>query len=181
MAYVPSLEGIAEHRLRLKQMPCPFCGLVGYLIGHGYLCGCGPEGEEGAVRGGRVLCSNRNRRGGCGRTFSVMLSWVLRHSPVSTQRAWRFLQNAAKGQSLAAAWRRSGQAVTVSTGYRFWKRWLKSQVRLRSLLFDWSGSEPVGAQGDFLAATLEHLEAAFASADCPISAFQEHFQQPFFN
>lgn len=181
MAYVSCPKGIDEHRLGLKQEPCPFCGLVGFLIGHGYLLGSGPDGEGEAVRGGRVLCSNRNRRGGCGRTFSVMLSWVLRHSPVSAQQVWRFLRNTATSQSCSEAWRRSRNPFTMSTAYRFWKRWLRNQVRLRSLLFGLSGSEPAGAQGDSLAATLEHLERAFASADCPISAFQERFQNPFFN
>ena len=178
-AYVSCREGIAAHRLELKQKRCPFCGLVGWLIGHGYLRGCGPEGEAEAVRGGRVFCSNRHRRGGCGRTFSVMLSWVLRHSPVSAGRVWRFLQNVAKGQSRAAAWRCSGEDFTVSAGYRVWKRWLRNQARLRSLLLDWSGSEPASTLGDPLAGTLEHLVVVFASPDCPIRAFQEHFQQPF--
>ena len=170
---------IDAYRLGLKQKRCPFCWLVGWLIGHGYLRGCGPRGEGGAVRGGRVFCSNRHRRGGCGRTFPVMLSWVLRGSPVSAGRVWRFLRNVARGQSRAAAWRCSGAHFTVSAGYRVWKRWLRNQTRLRSLLRDWSGAEPRNAQGDPPAATLAHLTVVFTSGDCPIRAFQEHFQQPF--
>ena len=57
--------------LQLKQWRCPHCGREGALIGHGWLRGYAEHGGEGVIRGRRVFCSNRFRRGGCGHVLGA--------------------------------------------------------------------------------------------------------------
>ena len=57
---------------RLKLIPCPHCQVVGTLIRHGFLSGFDDaDPRRKSLRARRILCSNRNARPGCGRTFSV--------------------------------------------------------------------------------------------------------------
>ena len=72
-----------DYRLSLKQRRCPHCALAGFVICHGFLRGYGAAGAALAIRGFRFLCSNRRRRQGCGRTYSILLAYVLprRYTP----------------------------------------------------------------------------------------------------
>ena len=73
---------------RLKVTPCPHCRAIGALIRHGYLRGY-DEGNlrHKAVRARRIFCSNRGRRPGCGRTFSVWIATKVRRLGLTTGEA----------------------------------------------------------------------------------------------
>jgi hypothetical protein len=87
------------------------------------------------VRGRRVLCSNRHRRVGCGRTFSVLLSTVLAGFMVRTLTLFRFASSVASGLTRRRAWLGSvGGALSLSSGYRLWRRLSGAQSWLRARL-----------------------------------------------
>src|SRR5271155_6107365 len=91
---------LVELSRQAKQWPCPSCGAHGTLNRHGALRGCAEDGKnKEALRGRRFFCSNRQRRRGCGRTFSVRLASAIAHATVCSQTLWRFYQAKFKGSS----------------------------------------------------------------------------------
>jgi hypothetical protein len=171
--------------LRLKQMPCPHCDAVGELIRHGVLLGydenCPPRKT---VRARRVFCSNRDRRRGCGLTFSVWFADTIRRRSVTTRTLWNFLQRVVRS-SVAAAIRATGFARSERTLQRLWKRFDQSQSAIRTALLGRCPLVPMPAEPTSelrrpaAAQVLAHLAAAFPDADCPIAAFQ-HSMRTFF-
>ena len=74
---------------------CPHRLVAGFLILHSFLYGYRyPDSSARMLRGQRVFCSNRGRRKGCGRTFSVYLDTTIprhyRHMPpqIITNNSW---------------------------------------------------------------------------------------------
>ena len=55
------------------------------------------------MRGQRVFCSNRGRRGGCGGTFSIFLAEVLPRHTFTATLVWPWLLERLAGLSLKAA------------------------------------------------------------------------------
>jgi len=173
---------------RLKQTACPHCNVVGALIRHGVLLGYDDRSpRRKTLRARRILCSNRNRRRGCGRTFSVWITDKIRRLSVTAGTLWRFLQGAVAGSIAAAI------AAVVATGaassfpshrtwQRVWKRFDRCQSTIRTALFGRRPPpEPTTGPSRRPAAAhvLAHLRAAFPDADSPIAAYQ-HATQTFF-
>jgi hypothetical protein len=166
---------------RLKQTPCPHCHVVGTLIRHGCLSGCDDSSPPRQTRRAqRVFCSNRHRRRGCGRTFSVWLAHKIRRLSLSTRRLWCFLQHAVTG-SIAAAVRIVDCHLSHRTFQRIWQRFLLSQSHIRTALLQRCSPPDLPAPSWCSAAAhvLAHLQAAFANVDCPITSFQ-HTMRRFF-
>ncbi len=168
---------------RLKQTPCPHCNAVGTLIRHGFLRGYDEgDSQRKAVRARRVFCSNRHRRPGCGRTFSVWLADKIRRLSVTTHAVWRFLQRAVAG-SIAAACRAVADCRrSERTWQRIWKRFDLGQSKIRTALL--AKRPPPALPADpsrrtAAAQVLAHLQTAFPHADCPIADFQ-HSTRTFF-
>jgi len=176
--YVSSVEDFEQYRERLKFLPCPHCHAVGYLIGHGHLRGYGSEGHEKIRRGWRIFCSNRRRRKGCGRTYSILLAQFMPRHLVAADTLFRFLASVREGLTRKAAWERLHVPWTLQTGYRLWQRLCGRQSPLRSLLCRQTPA-PVCHSPNPLFQLIEHLTLAFSNHPCPIVAFHLHFQQPF--
>jgi hypothetical protein len=167
---------------RLKLTPCPHCKTVGTLIRHGFLYGFDETNpQRKTVRARRVLCSNRNARPGCGRTFSVWLADKIRRLSLTAGGLWRFLKRAAAG-SIAAAIRAADRHLSDRTWQRIWQRFDQGQSTIRTALCgrcpppEWP---PQPARRPAAAQVLAHLEAAFPNADAPIASFQ-HALRTFF-
>jgi hypothetical protein len=157
---------------RLKQTPCPHCKVVGTLIQHGSLYGFDDSSPQRKTRRARRLfCSNRNRRPGCGRTFSVWFADKIRRLSITAHLLWRFLHHAAAG-SIAAAIRATDSHLSARTWQRLWKRFVLGQSKIRTALFR-CGAPPPDPSHRPVAQVLAHLQAAFPNADCPIASFQQ--------
>ena len=156
-------------------MGCPFCRVVGTLNLHGYLRGYREDSSEEEVRGRRVYCSKRGRRGGCGHTFSVLLAGVIRGFRISAESLWRFLCNVAGGMSPQEALSTVLPTWTEAAGASLWRRFSAAQVHIRDLLLRVIAPPPCDSTVPALH-TIAHLRTAFPAASCPISAFQIHFQ-----
>jgi hypothetical protein len=163
---------------QIKQTPCPHCKVVGSLNRHGFLHGLDEaSSRRETVRARRLFCSNRNNRGGCGKTFSVWLVDKIRRLSLTSSALWRFLQCTVVNGILAAS-RAEDYRLTVRGLQRVWKRFGLAQSKIRTALCGRcqppeSLPEPPTNPARLPAAqVLAHLQAAFPDAHCPIAAFQ---------
>ena len=167
--YAPDEAALDSLGRQAKQWMCPHCGRSGTINGHGLLRG-GAEKSPGkdALRGRRFLCSDRGRRSGCGRTFSVFLAQVIAKASVRTGALWRFCHARLSGQGVLAAWELARSGFSLESAYRWWRRWRSAEPALRTHL--WRGREPPEALG-------EAIIHAYGAAD-PVAVFQVREQRP---
>ena len=164
----------------LKQIPCPHCKLIGSLILHGYLSGYDEKvyGKR-TIRGRRIFCSNRNRRPGCGKTFSLLAANSLKGFNICAHSLWHFLNNIAKGMCKIQALRSLNIPFSDSTVYRLFKKFSIGQSRIRTILLRHCPPLKPSNIHNPAIQTIFHLKSAFNTSPCPITAFQQSFQTPF--
>lgn len=178
--YISSDAEYGKYKEKLKLVPCPHCREVGCLIGHGHLWGKGEKGQDKVKRGWRNLCSNRNRRNGCGRTVAIIEASFLYHRMVDAKRLWRFLKAIADGLSIKAAWETISSPFCLETGYRLWHAFTRGQTIVRSVLLR-AGTIPKMDSNDPNLQVIEHLRSVFSKSVCPVMCFQVRFQTAFLN
>ena len=150
------------------------------LIGHGLLIGYAELGSERVVRGRRLLCSQRGRRSGCGRTFSLRIASVIAGFTVRTGTLSRLLLAVVGGSCIKAAWEHHvSSGLTLGSGYRLWRRLVLAQSHLRSALCR-LGPPPSCAHSQPLAQLASHLQQTLGSTACLFAAFQLTLQRPLF-
>lgn len=133
------------------------------------------------MRGRRFFCSSRFRRAGCGRTFSVLLMTVIAGFSVRAHTLFRFVEAALGGLSRSAAWQVvAAGALSLSSGYRLWRRVREAQSALRARLCR-QRAPPACLHPEPLAALLAHFRSAFPDAVCPFSSLQAYSQQGLFD
>lgn len=173
-------EDFQRFYCQIKQIPCPHCKIIGSLILHGYLSGYEEQvyGKR-TIRGHRIFCSNRNRRTGCGKSFSLLISNILKGFNISANSFWRFLNNIAKGVSKIQALKKLNLSFSNSTAYRLFKKFSNRQSRIRTVLFRRCTPPKLSITVHPPIQTISHLKSAFKESSCPITAFQDFFQTPF--
>jgi len=168
--YAPDSTALEQLAGQAKQWTCPYCGRAGTLNGHGLLRGGAEEAHgKDAVRGRRWFCSNRGRRPGCGRTFSVLLAQVMRHASVRTAKLWQFCRARLAGGGVPAAWEQTRCGFSLEAAYQWWRRWRRAEPALRTHLL--RGPGPPGKS------LREQIERAYGAID-PIAWFQKSEQRP---
>jgi hypothetical protein len=165
----------------IKLTVCPHCHRPGALIGHGLLRGYAERSSERVVRGRRFFCSDRGKRSGCGRTFSVKLSTVLCSFVVRTLTLWCFLQAVLSGRTRRAAWIcATDGALSLSSGYRLWRRLCGAQSALRTRLCREAAAPPSNDRAPW-AQLREHLRIVVGAGGTDLlSAFQIGLQRGVF-
>ena len=176
--YFNSAAEFDQYQKQLKFVPCPHCGKSGCLICHGYLRGYGQSGNEQVIRGHRFFCSNRYRKSGCGKTFSILSSNFLRRHIVPASTLWKFLQKVRNGLSRHAAWYQVGSPFSIKTGYGLWRKIKRRQTWIRTLLSRVK-SPPLTDASEPVFQMIEHLYCVFPDVSCPITAFHMRFQRSF--
>jgi hypothetical protein len=129
-------------------------------------------------RGQRVFCSNRSQRGGCGRTFSMVLADVLPRHTVTAAWLWQWLVALLAGRSVKAAVETLRLPFALETLYRLRRQLQHKLDQVRARLCQ-KQSPSASAQTDPLLQTVEHLRQVFAGDGCLPAEFQLHFQYPF--
>jgi hypothetical protein len=160
---------------KLKWTPCPRCKVIGTLILHGFLRGFDElNRQRKAVRARRVFCSNRNARGGCGKTFSVWIADKVERVSLTAGCLWKFLKLIADGISKLKAIRALDCQLSDRSLYRIWNRFDLGQSKLRAALAP-RCRPPELASDRPAAQVIAHLQAAFPerSSSCPITDFQQ--------
>jgi hypothetical protein len=179
--YVRDTAALQTFHRNLKLRACPHCRQTGFLIFHGALIGYGLSAHAREFRGQRIFCSNRFRKAGCGRTFSVLFSLLLKARMIPARLVVGFISRVLAGAGRKVAWHSMPHSFSLESGYRLWRDWVAGQTHLRGWLCRKIPAPPRPMAGDPLAETWRHLQRAFAGRPCPVAAFQEHFQQPFFS
>ena len=162
----------------LKQLSCPHCQQSETLNRHSLLYGNDPFAcAKERVRGQRVFCSNRGRRVGCGRTFSVFLSDTLPRHTLTATLLWQWLIQRLAGLSAKAAAEKANLPFALETVYHLGRKLCRGLARLRTLLCR-EQAPPASAQDDPVLQSMEHLQKVFPGQECPPAAFQLGFQVP---
>ncbi len=170
-------EELHQYQLSLKMKECPNCGQIGFLICHGFLRGYSTDGQEIVIRGHRYFCSDRFRKKGCGRTFSVLFPYHIRDFMVTASILWSFLIQIENGLNTKAAWETVAGGFCVESGYRILKKLHIAQSRLRLFLCK-ERSPPFVDFKEPLLQLAAHFRTIFPLSSCPFSSFQIHFQEP---
>lgn len=180
--FVKDASALDEVVFEIKLQSCPHCRVTGTLIGHGFLRGYAERSSERVLRGRRLYCSNRGRRRGCGRTFSVKLSTVLCGFVVRTATLWGFAKAVLAGLTRRAAWLGEAcGALSLPSGYRLWRRLCSAQSGLRVRLCRYS-SVPACRSAEPLAQLFAHLGGVVGTAEIDLlAAFQCRLQQGLFD
>ncbi|MFO0570253.1 MAG: hypothetical protein U0263_31720 [Polyangiaceae bacterium] len=174
--FVRDQDALEAGLVGIKLAACPHCRQVGTLIGHGVLRGYAERSSASVVRGRRILCSNRGRRPGCGRTFSVLLSTVVPGFVVRTLTLWCFAKAVLSGLSRRSAWLcEAGASLALSSGYRLWRRLSAAQSALRSRLWR-EAPAPSSSAHEPLAQLVAHLAMVVGAGQDDADLF-EAFQR----
>ena len=178
--FYKSQEDFRQFYLSLKQTTCPHCRLNGYLNLHGYLRGYDEKSCMGKViRGRRIFCSNRNKRKGCGRTFSILSLNTLKKFIIRAYSLWEFLKNIAQGKDKKRSLSSLQVSFSTSSAYRLWKRFCFAQTKIRVFLLRLCPAPHLERSRQPAIQTILHLKAAFKKTICPIQSFQYFFQAHF--
>lgn len=180
--FVKSETALGEVLFGIKLTACPHCKRTGALIGHGLLHGYAEHGSETIVRGRRFFCSNRGRRPGCGRTFSVKLLTIVRGFVVGTLTLWCFTQAVLAGLTRRAAWlREASGALSLSSAYRLWRRLCAAQSGLRTRLCR-EAPAPNCAASEPLSQLVQHLGVVLGGDEADLfAAYQSRMQRDLFS
>jgi len=164
----------------LKQIACPHCKLIGSLILHGYLSGYDElvYGRK-IIRGRRIFCSNRNRRNGCGKTFSILKSNIIKGFNITANSLWGFLNYISNGINKFESFKYINLSFSNTTIYRLFRRFKYQQTKIRTTLSRMHLKPKTFSNKNPVVQTILHLNLAFNHHPCPISAYQEHFQEAF--
>ncbi len=180
--FVSSEAELDEARTTAKLQACPHCGRVGTLIGHGMLWGYAERhARERVVRGRRLLCSNRYRNRGCGRTLSIWLETVMIGFVVRARTLSSFVSKVTEGQTRKAAWESvANGSLSLGSGYRLWQRLVQAQPELRTRLSGAVPAPPCSSKEPW-AQLLAHFRLVLPGADCLFGRFQSWFQAALFS
>lgn len=162
---------------QLKLTPCPHCDQVGTLNLHGFLIGYDINGHHGLKRGHRIYCSNRGRRPGCGKTFSIHLFTLLKNFIISSDLIWKFIHNIFKGLNTFQAFDSLKSKFKTSTAYRLLNTIKINQSRIRTQIFI-KRSKPKYSPSP-LTETIQHLRDVLTHHKNPVASYQIAFQTPF--
>jgi len=180
LRFVRDLDALDEVRLTIRCAPCPHCGRVGLVMGHGILRGYAEHSDTIVTRGRRFLCSNRFRKAGCGRTFCVTLASVIRGFTVRTVTLSRLMLALVSGHNRKVAWEQHcNPGLSLRTVYRLWQRVLDAQIPLRTALCT-RAPPPSCADPRPFAQLAKHLDHLPKHTDCLLARFQCDFQRSIF-
>lgn len=128
-------------------------------------------------RGQRAFCSNRGRRGGCGRTFAIFFADVLPRHSVPAGLLARLCVALLTGPALKSAAEALRTPFALETFYRLLRRLRRRLDRVRASLCR-RQPPPPSSHTDPLLHTVEHLRALFGGGTDVVAGFQLGFQQP---
>ena len=106
----------------------------------------------------------------------MLLAHVLAGFVVGAPTLWGFLRAVAAGANRRAAWLAAAAgALSISTGYRLWKRLGRAQVAIRTSLVRVC-PPPASSAVEPMAQMVVHFEHVFPTSPCPLTTFQSQWQ-----
>lgn len=173
--FYSSSQEFEQFHETIKMKQCPHCRQIGCLILHGYLYGYGDT--DMVRRGRRIFCSNRQKKTGCGRTFSILMAGFIKHCMIPSGSVSSFLSKIAQGDRPVTAFRALGGQMNENAGYRILRQFRKQLPRIRTCLL--KVNDPPGLKyiKNPAVQTILHLKTVFNG--CMVSRFQQYFQISF--
>ena len=147
---------------------------------HSILYGNNPARNDGSrlSRGQRIFCSDRGRRGGCGKTFPIFLADVLPRHTIGATLLGKLLIEYLANVCIKTTVENLRLPFALETIYHLLQRLRQRLPDIRCRLCH-RQKAPVSCHSDPLGQTVEHLQLVFPKSLCPVSDFQLSFQQPF--
>ncbi len=162
----------------VKQISCAHCGRVSRLNCHDTLYGNDLSTvDKKTIRGRRLWCSNRDKRGGCGQTMALLFVWVLPRHSFTAPMLDKLLRFICEGISVQAAWEKGGFQLQLQSVYHLLQRFRDRIGPLRSALLNFC-TPPESQHEDPLLQTLEHMHCAFPAENNVVECFQYTIQTP---
>jgi hypothetical protein len=160
----------------LKQTRCAHCRRMGTLNRHDRIQGNDPDSvNKQILRGRRVWCSNRGRRGGCGLTMRILFARLLPRHSANAKMLSTLLKGLCGGGSVKRIWEESRLPMQLQSCYHLLKRLRDRLDTVRAALL--TRCKPPGSRhSDPLRQTAEHLRCAFPGRQNLVEAFQHTFQ-----
>ncbi len=156
----------------LKMYLWPFCRKQGYLIMHDYIKGYSDlYNFELGIKGRRIFCSNRNKRKGCGRTWSMYLQLVIPGFSIGIKTLTLIISCKA---TIFETWKKSFTHLSLSTYYRLHKCFEKQIPEIRTRLIE--HFKPPPPQSNPITQTIEHIKYFHPSLLSATALFQTTFQ-----
>ena len=103
---------------------------------------------------------------------------MLRGRQATAPQLWAFLAALRRGEGVARAWRGAAPGLSPRTGWRLLRLLLDIQAAIRTRL-QAVATPPACACARPLSQVTDHLLHVFATAACPVAAFQERFGRGF--
>lgn len=168
-----------KERINIKGITCSKCGKSGCLVIHGYLSGYAETGDKMIIRGIRLLCNDRYRRGGCGKTHSIFSFELIKSHMIRTTSLWEFFKGISRGLSKKDSLKRSKLSFSSSLCYNIISRFKTKLLEIRNNLCRIMKAPIVTGIKDPLIETIIHLKYAFHAEVNPVRAYQKFFQVSF--
>lgn len=146
---------------------------------HGFLRGYGRNNKPGEKRGRRIFCSNRGKHFGCGRTFSILFSDCIKTFSIRATELWSALKKIANGEPIYKACEDNSR-FSKSFSYHIWRTFKLNTAHIRSFLGKKRGPPDSLTLCCPHTTTILELEKVHQGTRCPVSAFQESNNAPFF-
>lgn len=160
-------------RMMLRSQPCVHCGNRESLKAHGFL-----RSSNRILRGIRLYCSDRDSNSGCGRTFSIHFEKYLPHASHDASQVAEIIGSQCQPPDIKdrpSLREIIGSICSKSTAYRWLKQFEVRQELVRSRLYLISAPDR-NVDGRSLSRTWQHLQNAFHSETCALTAFQGALQ-----
>ncbi len=176
--FVRNDQGMEQALRSAKTISCVHCGRTGTLNRHDKLNGNDLRAaDKQTMRGRRLWCSNRGKRGGCGRTMSIVYAHILPRCSFTSPILSKLLSALCKGSSVQAAWENENIPLHLQSLYHLLQRFRHRMGAIRSSLLNIC-DPPECQSTDTLIQTAAHLHCAFSSENCVVEAFQMQIQVP---
>lgn len=158
---------------RLKLYNCPFCRKKGFLILHGYVRGYSVIDGNKIIKGHRIYCSNRNKRRGCGHTWSIYINRYIPKFQIDTKTLSIVLNchnNRFKG------WKENHTGISISSFYRIIDKFNRKLLTIRTYLSN-RYKPPISSLTP-LRLTLKHISNLNKNLQSALNTYQQTFQVP---
>jgi hypothetical protein len=185
MKFIPQspIDGFNLLNIKLSEhlKACPHCHKNDTLKSHGYSHGYSLNKQDKEVRRLRFFCSNRHNNKGCGKTYSLLWSHKIAHTSLIAKELILFILSYSISLRVHKAWTNTKVTFSITTAYRWAKKWNSKLSHIRSLLL-LTRAPPINTKNpdiNPLLKTLHHLAEVYPKELCCITAFQQQHQVSF--
>jgi len=139
-----------------------------------------PRATSAKGDGSAFFCSTRDSNQGCGKTFSLLWNHLISRASVCPLEVIKLLTEVVDStRSLHHLWFQGRYQMSLTSAYRWRRKWQNSLAHLRSQLH--RDHPPPRTEGHADALMIQHLSEAFGEDSTGwVPSFQQDYQRDFF-